>query len=180
MTIRTTIAAVALSSAALLSGTAFAGDFAAQLSEAKVASQTAEHEVRQAVVPALNAAYGLNAIGAQDQAQDQLTFARNKLGLSTSPAIVATPVVASPMGRASVGSFEEQLNEAKVASLTAAREIREAVAAQIDTAQALNAQGNQASAEDHLNFARGKLGLTVAAQAQSRAIADIYLPPSAR
>jgi hypothetical protein len=180
MTIRHTLAAVALSTATLLSGTAFAGDFAAQLSEAKVVSQTAGHSTRQAVVPALNAAYGLKAIGAQDQAQDQLTFARNKLGLSTSSAIVATPVVASPMGKASVGSFDEQLSEAKVASLTAGREIREAVVAEISVAQALNAQGNQASAEDHLNYARGKLGLTVTAQAQSRAIADIYLPPSAR
>ncbi|WP_207462798.1 hypothetical protein [Azospirillum sp. SYSU D00513] len=99
MTIRTTIAAAALSTIALLSGTSFAADFGSQLSEAQVASQLADRDAREAAIPALNAARSLNAWGYQDQAQDQLTFARNMLGLSASPAfsaIVATPVVSAP------------------------------------------------------------------------------------
>ncbi|WP_207461133.1 hypothetical protein [Azospirillum sp. SYSU D00513] len=96
MTIRTTIAAAALSTIALLSGTSFAADFASQLSEAQVASQLAERDAREAAVPALNAARSLSAWGYQDQAQDQLSFARNRLGLSASSAIVAAPVVSAP------------------------------------------------------------------------------------
>jgi hypothetical protein len=96
MTIRTTLAAAALSTVALLSGTSFAAEFSSQLNEAKVAVQTTGKATRQAVVPALNAAYGFNAIGDQTQAQDFLNFARGKLGLSTASAVVATPVVAAP------------------------------------------------------------------------------------
>ena len=96
MTIRHTIAAAALSAVALLSGTSLAADFAYELSEAKVASQVADRDTREAVIPALNAAGSLNAWGYQGQAQDQLAFARGKLGLSASSAIVATPVVSAP------------------------------------------------------------------------------------
>ena len=96
MTIRTTIAAAALSTIALLSGTSFAADFGSQLNEAQVASQVADRDTREAAIPALNAARSLNAWGYQDQAQDQLAFARGKLGLSNTSVVVATPVVAAP------------------------------------------------------------------------------------
>ncbi|WP_207459963.1 hypothetical protein [Azospirillum sp. SYSU D00513] len=99
MTIRTTIAAAALSTVALLSGTSFAADFGAQLKDAQVASQQVDRETREAVTPALNAAQSLSAWGAQGQAQDYLTYARAKLGLSGS-AIAATPVVAAPQAAA--------------------------------------------------------------------------------
>ncbi|WP_207461027.1 hypothetical protein [Azospirillum sp. SYSU D00513] len=100
MTIRTTIAAAALSTVALLSGTAFAADFGTQLNEAQVASQQVDRETREAVAPALNAAQSFSAWGAQEQVQDYLTYARAKLGLSNSSAVIATPVVASSQGAA--------------------------------------------------------------------------------
>ncbi|WP_207462896.1 hypothetical protein [Azospirillum sp. SYSU D00513] len=112
MTIRTTIAAAALSTIALLSGTSFAADFSAQLSEAQVASQVADRDTREAAIPALNAARSLNAWGYQDQAQDQLAFARGKLGLSASSAIVATPVVSAPQAA-------PQLSDAGIVGLRA-------------------------------------------------------------
>ncbi|WP_207462170.1 hypothetical protein [Azospirillum sp. SYSU D00513] len=96
MTIRTTIAAAALSTVALLSGTAFAGDFNSDLTEAKIASQVAGRDAREAAIPALNAARSLNAWGYQDQAQDYLNYARGKLGLTNTSVVVATPVVAAP------------------------------------------------------------------------------------
>ncbi|WP_207462797.1 hypothetical protein [Azospirillum sp. SYSU D00513] len=99
MTIRTTIAAAALSTVALLSGTSFAADFGTQLNEAQVASQQVDRETREAVTPALNAAQSFSAWGAQEQAQDYLTYARSKLGLS-SAAVIATPVVASSQSAA--------------------------------------------------------------------------------
>jgi hypothetical protein len=181
MTIRHTIVAVAVSTVALLSGGAFAADFSSNLTEAKVAAQTAGRDVREAVIPALNAAQSLNAWGAQTQAHEQLIFARNKLGLATSSAVTADPVVATPIAvNQRIDTFEERLKEAKVASLLAGREIRAMVSAELSAAHGLNAQGSQVRAEDHLNFARSKLGLVVAAQAQSRDLADIYLPPSGR
>jgi hypothetical protein len=171
MTIRTTIAAAALSTVALLSGTAFAGDFSSDLSEAKIASQTAGREIREAVTPALNSAQSLEAWGYHSGARNYLTYARGMLGLSTSSAVVATPVVAAPVA-VTAGSFEEQLTEAKITSLSAGRETRETVVAEISAARALNAQGNQAQAEGHLNFARGKLGLVVAQSATAGDIVD--------
>ncbi|WP_207462897.1 hypothetical protein [Azospirillum sp. SYSU D00513] len=99
MTIRNAIAAAALSTVALLSGTSFAADFGSQLNEAQVASHQVDRETREAVTPALNAAQSFSAWGAQEQAQDYLTYARGKLGLS-SAAVIATPVVASSQGAA--------------------------------------------------------------------------------
>ena len=96
MTIRHTIAAAALSTVALLSGNSLAADFASELSEARVASQIADRDTREAVIPALNAAGALNAWGYKDDAREQLAFARGMLGLSASSAVIATPVVASP------------------------------------------------------------------------------------
>jgi hypothetical protein len=176
MTIRHTIAAVALSTAALLSGTAFAGNFASDLSEAKIASQTAGREIREAVTPALNSAQSLDAWGYHSGAQGYLTYARGMLGLPTSSAVVATPVVAAPMAAdAGVGSFDQRLNEAKIASLSAGREIRDVVSNEISVAQSLSAQGNQSQAEGHLAFARGKLGLEVAQATNIGDVAD-YRP----
>ncbi|WP_207459962.1 hypothetical protein [Azospirillum sp. SYSU D00513] len=158
MTIRTTIAAAALSAFTLLSGTSFAADFASQLSEAQTAGQVAGRDLREAAIPALNAARSLHARGYQDQAQDQLSFARNVLGLSTSSARIALPVVAAPsLGDA---GFDARLAEARSALSGASREIREAVTPSLNVAAALMGQGKTVQAQDYLNNARGKLGFS--------------------
>ncbi|WP_207462796.1 hypothetical protein [Azospirillum sp. SYSU D00513] len=162
MTIRTTIAAAALSTVALLSGTSFAADFGTQLNEAQVASHQVDRETREAVIPALSAAQSFSAWGAQDQAQDYLSYARAKLGLSDT-AIVATPVVAAPQA---VEGFDRQLSEAKAKAAGAARETREIAAIHLSAAEGYAQGGNQAKAQQYLNFARGKLGLPVT-QAQT-------------
>ena len=171
MTIRHTIAAAALSTVALLSGTSLAADFASELSEAKVASQVADRDTREAVIPALNAAGSLNAWGYQSQAQDQLSFARGMLGLSTSSAIVATPVVAASSIDGT--GLDAQLTEAKAALSGASREIRKAAIPALNTARSLVASGSHVEAQDYLNFVRGKLGLGAPAQIQAVKIGDI-------
>jgi hypothetical protein len=175
MAIRTTLAAAALSTVALLSGTAFAGDFASDLSEAKVASQTTGRETREAVTPALNAAQSFNAWGNHAQAQGYLNYARGMLGLPTSAAIVATPVVAAP-----IASFDQQVNEAKAANANATREIRETVAIHLNAVEGLEVQGKHDQAQAYLNFARGKLGLQVPATQTADAGDIVSYRPEAR
>jgi hypothetical protein len=102
MTIRHTVAAVAVSAIALMSGASQAADFAEQLIEAKVASQVAGRATREAVTPALNAAQSLSDWGSQSKAQDYLNFARSKLGLPSSPVIMAAPVIDTPAGTGKV------------------------------------------------------------------------------
>ncbi|WP_207460879.1 hypothetical protein [Azospirillum sp. SYSU D00513] len=165
MTIRHTIAAAALSAAALLSGTALAGDFASDLREATILGQTANRDVREAVAPALKAARSLEAFGDTAQARDFLAYARGQLGLSNGSALVATPVVAGPAVGAA--SFDAQLTEAMDALSGAGRDVREAAAPSLKAAQAFSTQGKQAQARDHLNFARGKLGLAIPAESRT-------------
>jgi hypothetical protein len=148
----------------LMAGSSFAGDFGSDLAEAKVVAQTVGKATRQVVIPALNAAEGLNAIGKSAQARAQLNFARGNLGLSTSPLPVATPVLALPPAPQ---DFEAQLEEAKVASARASRENREQLTTHLRAAESLAGQGEREQAWDYLNFARGKLGLEISMTAPS-------------
>ena len=95
MTIRTTIAAAALSTVALLSGTSFAADFGSQLNEAKIKAAEAPRETREIAAIHLSAAEGYAHAGNQAGAQQYLNFARGKLGLPVTQAQAAQPVVAS-------------------------------------------------------------------------------------
>ncbi|WP_207459964.1 hypothetical protein [Azospirillum sp. SYSU D00513] len=95
MTIRNAIAAAALSTVALLSGTGFAADFGAQLNEAKAEAADAARETREVAAIHLSAAAGYARSGNQASAQQYLNFARGKLGLPVTQAQAAQPVVAS-------------------------------------------------------------------------------------
>ena len=98
MAIRHTIAAAALSTIALLSGTGLAADFNSQLNEAKAVNVNAYRETRETVATHLNAAEGYSQAGDQAKAQQYLNFARGKLGLPVVQAQAAVPVVAASNG----------------------------------------------------------------------------------
>jgi hypothetical protein len=89
-------------------------------------------------------------------------------------AAVALSTATLLSGASLAADFAEQLSEAKTASLNAtSREIRDTVAIHLSVAQSLNEQGKQAGAQSYLDFARGKLGLNISAQAPAVNIGEI-------